>query len=140
LQNIRRKKASYLLRCLCEALYFKRLQDLVIKKNFHLLLWPIAYAVACYERGFSEATLGFSFVIYLGVGIVFSIRVLYFNFDYFRNNIWVIALQLIYLIGFIIHWFSSNPFDRTASWLTLPFLCGLCLFSIVKLYKRMFHA
>jgi hypothetical protein len=113
---------------------------LLIKKHIHLLLWPVAFAVACYERGLVEATLGFSFVLYLCVGMLLSIRVLSFNLLNIKKNIFLVVLQTIYLSGFIAFWFSTNPIDRTAIWLFLPLLCGAALFSIIKLYKRLSHA
>ncbi|WP_205964729.1 hypothetical protein, partial [Paraglaciecola marina] len=122
------------------ALYSKRCHDLLIKKNIHLALWPIAYAIACYEKGFVGATISFSFVIYLCLGALISIRVLSFNLHYFRSNALMVSLQLLYLSGFIVFWFSTNPIDRTAIWLALPFLCGLALFSVIKLYQRLSHA
>ena len=121
-------------------LYSKRLHDLLTKKNIHLLLWPIAFAVICYEKGFIEGIVSFSFVIYFCVGMILSIKVLSFNLHHIKKNRFLLLLQIIFIGGFIVFWFSTNPIDRTAIWLFLPLLCGAALFSIIKLYQRLSHA
>lgn len=127
----------------CKTLSSLTAQDnqthLMLNKT-HFFLLPLFFFVAWYERGFYGAVFGLALLLYLMIGIVFMIRLCNERKQLILENKTSFSLQILYLTAFSLYWFITNGFGQKLLYLIMPYVMGIILFGIVKLYVKFCRA